>query len=425
MLTKTLVSAFCAIAFSASTLAHPHPHAGPSSDELIAFLHRRVENSGSSSAAAIEASSSTTSSASSSEATSPAQGGGEGGGAFSATKFPDVQAALAGNQRFRETRDAAAIQALVDNGQKPPFMMVACSDSRAPEATIFDSKPGTFFMERNIANQYKPGDENAQSVMAYGIHVLGVQHVVILGHYGCGGIAASIATPPKANINVASHIVNTWIGDIRTLYLTSDRAEIVEMRTKNLEIEAQGGTVEEPNIREPGFRALVEENVKQQVQRIAESSVMKNRFDEIITKLNTDGTPKPSTGEGEGERAGEEEEVTLRPVFVHGWVHDLETGEILDLNVSVGPAGFENFVPPENNNNEETPSATETASAPSETATATETVGEASSTPAAEGEATTSSSAAGGEETVSPPQNAVVAPEAEAEVEPTIPVSAN
>ncbi|KAG8793574.1 hypothetical protein FRC17_008434, partial [Serendipita sp. 399] len=421
MLTKTLVSAFCAIALSASTLAHPHPHAGPSSDELITFLHRRVENSGSSSAAAAEASSSPTSSASSSEATSPAQGG---GGAFSAARFPDVQAALAGNQRFRDTRDAAAIQALVDNGQKPPFMMVACSDSRAPEATIFDSKPGTFFMERNIANQYKPGDENAQSVMAYGIHVLGVQHVVILGHYGCGGIAASIATPPKANINVASHIVNTWIGDIRTLYLTSDRAEIVEMRTKNLEIEAQGGTVEEPNIREPGFRALVEENVKQQVQRIAESSVMKNRFDEIITKLNTDGTPKPSTGEGEGERAGEEEEVTLRPVFVHGWVHDLETGEILDLNVSVGPAGFENFVPPENNN-EETPSATETASAPSETATATETVGEASSTSssAAEGEATTSSSAAAGEETASPPQNAVVAPEVEAE--PTIPVSAN
>ncbi|KAG8773229.1 hypothetical protein FRC15_002181 [Serendipita sp. 397] len=156
MLAKSLVSVFCALAFSASTLAHPHPNAGPSSDELIAFLHRRIENSNSGESSAAEASSST--SASSSEAT----GSAGSAGAFSAARFPDVQAALAGNQRFRDTRDAAAIQALVDNGQKPPFMMVACSDSRAPEATIFDSKPGTFFMERNIANQYKPGDENAQ-----------------------------------------------------------------------------------------------------------------------------------------------------------------------------------------------------------------------------------------------------------------------
>ena len=83
-------------------------------------------------------------------------------GAFSASRFPAVQAALEGNGRFRATRDETAIRALVADGQKPPFMMVSCSDSRAPEATIFDSQPGTFFMERNIANQYKPGDENAQ-----------------------------------------------------------------------------------------------------------------------------------------------------------------------------------------------------------------------------------------------------------------------
>jgi carbonic anhydrase len=112
--------------------------------------------------------------------------------------------------------------------------------------------------------------------MAYGINVLGVQHLVVLGHYGCGGVAASIATPPKAPISVSSSIVNTWISDIRNIYLTSERAEIVEMRTRNNEIEAQGGTVEEPTIREPGFRALVEENVKLGVQRLATSSVYKN-----------------------------------------------------------------------------------------------------------------------------------------------------
>jgi len=82
--------------------------------------------------------------------------------AFSASKFPAVKAAFEGNARFKATRNDTEIRGLVANGQKPPFMMVSCSDSRAPEATIFDSQPGTFFMERNIANQYKPGDENAQ-----------------------------------------------------------------------------------------------------------------------------------------------------------------------------------------------------------------------------------------------------------------------
>jgi len=112
--------------------------------------------------------------------------------------------------------------------------------------------------------------------MAYGIRVLGVQHVVVMGHYGCGGIAAAIASAPRSQLSVATHIVQTWIGDVRTLYLTSNRTEIVEMRTKNLQIEATGGTVEEPDVAEVGFRALVEENVKQQVQRISQSSVITN-----------------------------------------------------------------------------------------------------------------------------------------------------
>ncbi|PVG02995.1 carbonic anhydrase, partial [Serendipita vermifera] len=272
-------------------------------------------------------------------------------------KFPDIQKILAGNQEFQRTRNATLIQDLVDNGQKPPVMMISCSDSRLPEASVFNSEPGTFFMQRNIANQYKVGDEGVQSAMAYGINVLGVQHLVVLGHYGCGGVAASIASPPKAPISVSSGIVATWISDIRTLYLSSDREEIVEMRTRNLEIEAQGGTVEEPTIREPGFRALVEENVKLGVQRLAASSVYKNLVGEVETRLNADGTPRSEARRkretpAQEEAATEEEGATLKPVFIHGWVHDLETGEVIDLNVSVGPPGFENFVPPSNGEGE-------------------------------------------------------------------------
>ena len=70
--------------------------------------------------------------------------------------------------------------------------------------------------------------------------------------------------------------MQTWISDIRQLYLQSNRTEIVEMREQNLAIEAEGGTVPEPEIREPGFRALVEENVKLGVKRLSESSVISN-----------------------------------------------------------------------------------------------------------------------------------------------------
>lgn len=114
------------------------------------------------------------------------------------------------------------------------------------------------------------------SAMAYGVRVLGVQHVVVLGHYGCGGIAAAIATAPKSKIDVATHIIQTWIGDVRNLYLSSNRTEIAIMRERNLAIEAAGGVVGEPEVRDPGFRALVEENVKVQVARISKSSVITN-----------------------------------------------------------------------------------------------------------------------------------------------------
>ena len=70
--------------------------------------------------------------------------------------------------------------------------------------------------------------------------------------------------------------MQTWISDVRQLYLQSNRTEIVEMREKNLAVEAEGGIVPEPDIREPGFRALVEENVKLGVKRLTESSVISN-----------------------------------------------------------------------------------------------------------------------------------------------------
>jgi len=149
-----------------------------------------------------------------------------------------------------------------------------------------------------------------------------VNHIIVMGHYGCGGVAASIASPPVNQIDAANGAVQSWIEPIREIFRTSSRSEIVELRTK-----IQGQTlIEEPDIKEPGFRALVEENVKVGVSRIAASSVISNHY-----------TALAALGSGGEERRAEGGPIT--DVFIHGWVYDIENGEVRDLGISVGPPG--------------------------------------------------------------------------------------
>jgi len=199
-------------------------------------------------------------------------------------------------------------------------MFLGCSDSRVSEGTVFNAKPGTFFTERNIANQFHATDANAHSVMAYGVAELGVKHVIVMGHYGCGGVAASIATPPSATIDAANGAVQNWIDPIRAIFLSSTRLEIVELREKNKLL----ARVEEPEPKDPGFRALVEENVKANVRRIATNSVIANHYAALA-------------GNSTVKRA----DLALADVFIHGWVYDIENGEVKDLGISVGPPGKE------------------------------------------------------------------------------------
>ncbi|KAF9485103.1 carbonic anhydrase, partial [Pholiota conissans] len=231
-----------------------------------------------------------------------------------------------GNKAFRENiakTDSKLLQTLADEGQAPPFMFIGCSDSRVSEGTVFNAKPGTLFTQRNIANQFQSGDANAQSVLSYAVSELGVNHIIVMGHYGCGGVAASIASPPVNQIDAANGAVQSWIEPIREIFRTSSRSEIVELRTK-----VQGQTlIEEPDIKEPGFRALVEENVKVGVSRIAASSVISNHY-AALAALASEG--------GEKRRA---EGGPITDVFIHGWVYDIENGEVRDLGISVGPPG--------------------------------------------------------------------------------------
>ncbi|KAF9467906.1 carbonic anhydrase [Collybia nuda] len=239
---------------------------------------------------------------------------------------PELDILFEGNRQFRssiEGSDPGLLKKLSDDGQAPPFMFIGCSDSRASEGTIFNAKPGTFFTERNIANQFHSTDANSLTVLSYAVSVLGVKHVVVMGHYGCGGVAAAIATPPSAPVDAANGAVQNWIDPIRDLFRTSTRPEIVELRERNRNLTV----VEESDIKEPGFRALVEENVKENVRRIASDTVISNHYALLATGTN-------STAKRADHHGGPPAEV-----FIHGWIYDIENGQITDLAVSTGPPG--------------------------------------------------------------------------------------
>ncbi|KDR79973.1 hypothetical protein GALMADRAFT_61844 [Galerina marginata CBS 339.88] len=242
-----------------------------------------------------------------------------------------------GNQAFRDgigKSDPELLKKLTDDGQAPPFMFLGCSDSRVSEGTVFNAKPGTLFTQRNIANQFQSNDANAQSVLSYAVAELGVNHVIVMGHYGCGGVAAAIASPPTNQVDAANGAVQNWIEPIREIFRTSTRPEIVELRTKNEGV----ALVEEPDVKEPGFRALVEENVKAGVRRIVADSVISNHF-ALLPKASA--TPAVNVTPPVNATITEKRAEGGAPteVFVHGFVYDIESGVVQDLGISVGPPG--------------------------------------------------------------------------------------
>lgn len=97
------------------------------------------------------------------------------------------------------------------------------SDSRVSEGTIFSAAPGTLFTERNIANQYSSADANDVSIISYAVHELSVGHIIVMGHYGCGGVNAAIMSRPTGVLDHASESIQNWIAPIRRLYQASSR----------------------------------------------------------------------------------------------------------------------------------------------------------------------------------------------------------
>ena len=164
--------------------------------------------------------------------------------------------------------------------QSPEFLWIGCSDSRVPANEITGTDPGEIFVHRNIANMVVHSDMNMLSVLDYAVTILKVKHVIVCGHYGCGGVKAAMN-------NDQYGLIDNWLRHIKDVY-----------RFHSDELEA----ITDDNER---FKRLVEVNVMEQVFDLSKTSIIQNAWRERNSP------------------------------YVHGWVYDLETGLIKDLEVTM------------------------------------------------------------------------------------------
>ena len=164
-------------------------------------------------------------------------------------------------------------------GQTPPLLWIGCSDSRVPANEITGTKSGEVFVHRNIANMVVHSDMNMLSVLDYAVNVLKVKHVIVCGHYGCGGIKAAMG-------NNSFGIIDNWIRHIKDIYRLN--------KDKLINIENE----------EERFNKFVELNVKEQVLNLAKTSIVQGAW-----------------------KDGQE-------LYLHGWVYGLNSGYVTDLDVN-------------------------------------------------------------------------------------------
>ena len=166
--------------------------------------------------------------------------------------------------------------------QMPKILWIGCSDSRVPANQIVGLPPGEMFVHRNIANVVVHSDLNCLSVMHYAVEVLCVQHIIVCGHYGCGGVAAAMEDKQHG-------LIDNWLHHIK------------DVRRMHAEMLAQTPTRERLDV-------LCELNVREQLQNVAGSSVVRAAWHR-------------------------------RPLELHGWIYDIQDGIIKELQTIQNPAG--------------------------------------------------------------------------------------
>lgn len=140
--------------------------------------------------------------------------------------------------------------------QTPEFLWIGCSDSRVPPNEITQTQPGEIFIHRNIANLVVNTDVNVLSVLEYAVHHLKVKHIIVCGHYGCGGVKAA-----TSNHNL-KQVLNMWLRNIKDIYrIHRDELDAIESEESRID-------------------RLVELNVQEQVMNLAKTSIVQRAWKE-------------------------------------------------------------------------------------------------------------------------------------------------
>jgi carbonic anhydrase len=164
--------------------------------------------------------------------------------------------------------------------QSPKYLWIGCSDSRVPANEIVGLLPGELFVHRNVSNLVVHTDMNCLSVMQYAIAILQIKHIIVCGHYGCGGIAAAIEERPHG-------LIDNWLRNVRDIYYLYEK-EMLAIKDDTERI-----------------NRLCEINVASQVFNVCNTTIVQEAW-------------------------AQGQEIT-----VHGWIYGINDGLLRDLNVSV------------------------------------------------------------------------------------------
>ena len=194
----------------------------------------------------------------------------------------DLKRLLEQNRAWAETikaSDPGFFESLAEQ-QNPDFLWIGCSDSRVPATQLVGMVPGEMFVHRNVANVVVHTDFNCLSVMQYAVDVLQVDHIIVCGHHGCGGVKAAMD-------NLQFGLIDNWLRHVQDVMHThQEELSLIEDESKRVD-------------------RLCELNVIEQVKSVSRTTIVQNAW-----------------------QRGQQ-------LAIHGWIYGLQDGLLRDLNVSI------------------------------------------------------------------------------------------